>query len=257
MSRDRKNLQETLAELKLQFNSPITLALIIKTFEDHVKESIGCNNSYLNNHLGETELKNFLSGVVEDVFEVIQLENISGETLRIEGFIQEVRDKGYIKFNVFENGSYEEANLLLRDIYSKWNEIQLRKELCSDHIVLIKKAIIYLTSLKKVISAFIQEGDTHKVKFKNLADYRRFTEVAIVSIDSYIEVLKGQINELSAWIDNTLSAKVNMLMRADSSLRLLSKFAEWDKTYNGKQGDTEPKEYGRSNQSQMGDNFKY
>jgi hypothetical protein len=44
-------------------------------------------------------------------------------------------------------------------------------------------------------------------------------------------------------MDVTLSPKINMLMRADSSLRLLSKYAEWDKSYNRGCGDTTPKNF--------------
>lgn len=240
MSRDNKSLQETLAELKLQFNSPITLQLIKNDFIDR-RESL-MQESWNN----ETTLKEYLMDVMDSFFKVIQLENIVTETSRIEGFIKEIRKEKYVKFDVFENGNWEEANKLLKDIYTKWNDVQLRKELCSDHMVLIKKAIMYLSSLKKVIFAFMQEDQLHMVKFHNLAESKRFIEAITVSIDSYVEVLKNQITELSAWIDNTLSAKVNLLMRTESSLRLLAKYAEWDKDYNNGCGDTEQKKYGGS-----------
>lgn len=239
MSRDRKNLQEDLAKLKLHFNSPLILSSLIVDFQRY----------YLDNFLSpsisfkEKDFKAFLFDRSNKLFNAIHLENISWETERIVKLIKDIQKEKYIKFDIFENGDYKEANKLLRDIYTKWNDVQLRQELCSDHIVLIKKAIMYLNSFKKVISAFISDNDSHPIKFKTGVDSKRFIEIVVVSIDSYIEVLKSQIIELSACMDNILSPKINMLMRADSSLRLLSKYAEWDKSYNQRCGNTSPNEF--------------
>lgn len=246
MSKDNETKQNGLAELRAEFNHPITVYIIKQGYIDYLDEIGKKMIEGTKVESNQIYLKDFLIDSTNKFFKAINLEGISKETLRIEGFIEEIRtNKKFIKFDVvFENGDYNDANRLLQDIYTKWNDVQLRKELCSDHTVLIKKAIMYLTSLKKIVSTFIQEEDNYSNIFKNQAELKRFIETVTVDIDSYIEVLKSQITELSAWIDHTLSPKINMLMRADSSLRLLSKYAEWDKNYNNGCGDTEQKGYG-------------
>lgn len=240
MGRDRKKLQEDLAKLKIQFNSPIKLPTLICDFQKYFSDAFATVET---KQFRDKDFKAYLFDRSDKYFEAIQLEKISWETGRIEDLIQDIRKDKYVKFDIFENGDYGEANKLLRDIYTKWNDVQLRQELCSDHVVLIKKAIMHLTSFKKVVSAFVSDNDAHPIRFKTVADSKRFIEIIVVSIDSHIDVLKSQIIELSAWMDNILSPKINMLMRADSSLRLLAKYAEWDKNYNRGCGNTSPKEF--------------
>lgn len=228
--RNRENLQTTLAELKLQFNSPLTLQIMINDFDDYIKSNFGGCEGVFNGD----GLKAYFIGLTEKFFKNLCLEDISAETNRLESLMKNTRQEKYIKFGVFENGNFEEANKFLSSIYAKWNIVMLLKEECSDHITLIKKALVYLNSLKKIMTAFIQDSSIHKVKFSSVADSKRFIEVIVVSVDSYTEILKAQISEISAWIDNCLASKVNMLMKSESSLRLLSEYAGWD--YSSKSG---------------------
>jgi len=225
--RDHSLIQEDLAELKLQFNSPITLRVLVSDFKDYI-ESLAITS------IDEEGLKDYLYKLINAILESIDLGNIIKEVLRIESIIHSLQKEKYINFKVFENGDYGEVNKLLIDIYTKWNDIQLIKEQCSDHISLIKKAIMYLNSLSRAISIFIQDEGTHGIKFKKLADSKRFIEMIVVDVDSNIDVLKSQITDLSGWIDNSIASKINMFMRAESSLRLLSKYAGWDNNYDGK-----------------------
>lgn len=228
--RNRENLQVTLASLKLQFNSPLTLQTMINDFEEYTTSDLQKYGS----EIDVEDLTAYFIGLTEKFFKNLCLEDISAETNRLEALVKNIRQEKYIKFGVFENGNFEEANKFLSNIYSKWNIVMLLKEECSDHISLIKKALVYLNSLKKIMTAFIQKDSVHEVKFNSVADSKRFIEVMVVSIDSYIEILKAQISEISAWIDNCLASKVNMLMKSESSLRLLSEYAGWD--YSSKSG---------------------
>ena len=174
----------------------------------------------------------------------INLENITKDIVNIGSRIDFIRKDKPLKFKFTNNCSYKEANELLISIYDKWNEVQLTKEICSDRISLIKKAIMYLNSFKRVITNFVLDKNSHNILFKNQADAKRFIEFVLNDIDSHIDVLKSHITDLSAWIDNSISSKINMLMKAESSLRLVSKYAEWEKDYNGKFGDASQKVYG-------------
>lgn len=228
--RNHENLQITLASLKLQFNSPLTLQIMINDFDDYIKSNFeGCECVFTSDNLTA-----YFLNLTEKFFKNLCLEDITTETNGLGALVKNIRQEKYIKFGVFENGNFEEANRFLSDIYAKWNIVMNIKEVCSDHITLIKKALVYLNSLKKIMAAFIQDSSIHQVKFNSVADSKRFTEVAVVSVDSYIEVLKAQISEISAWIDNCLASKVNMLMKSESSLRLLSEYAGWD--YSNKSG---------------------
>jgi len=225
--RDHSSIQEDLAELKLQFNSPITLRVLVSDFKGYIE-------SLDNVSIDEEELKGYLYKLIDVILESIDLGGITKEVLRIESMIHNLQKEKYINFKLFESGDYTEVNKVLIDIYEKWNDIQLIKEQCSDHISLIKKAIMYLSSLSRAISVFVQGENTHGVKFKKLADSKRFIDSIVVDIDSNIDVLKSLVADLSGWIDNSIASKINMFMRAESSLRLLSKYAEWENTYDGK-----------------------
>lgn len=234
--RNRDNLRGDLASLKLQFNSPLILKTVIQDFKDYLITKFGDEPK-----ICQDDLREYLLSLSDEFFKSLYLDNISSETNRLNGLIKDIRKEKYIKFDVFENGNYEEANKLLRDIYDKWNNVQLRLEVCNEHIILIKKALVYLNSFKKVIISFIQDNSAHGVNFNTVADSKRFTEIIVVSIDSYIEVLKSQTSEISSWIDMILSPKINMLMRGESSLRLLAKYSDWD--YGNRCGNTEQRGY--------------
>jgi len=225
--RDHSSIQEDLAELRLQFNTPITLRVLVRDFKSYIE-------SLDNASIDEEELKGYLYKLIDVILESIDLGGITKEVLRIESMIHNLQKEKYINFKLFESGDYTEVNKVLIDIYEKWNDIQLIKEQCSDHISLIKKAIMYLSSLSRAISVFVHDEIAHGVKFKKLADSKRFIDSIVVDIDSNIDVLKSQITDLSGWIDNSIASKINMFMRAESSLRLLSKYAGWDNNYDSK-----------------------
>jgi hypothetical protein len=213
--------QENLAELKLNFNSPILMQSFVKTFQEEVVFLEGENSKW--------GLTNFLNKYVEDILNSIQIEKLSEITNNLGKQLDVIRDENYIKFDISDNGDFQEANGFIRDIYSKWNDIQLRKEIYNDHILLLKKSITYLKSFKTTMSLFIQEGEyIHGVKFNKTLELKNFINFSTNSIDSYIDVLKNQLGEISSWIDNIISSKVNMLQKAESSLRLLAKYATWD-----------------------------
>jgi hypothetical protein len=211
--------QENLAELKLNFNSPITMQSFIKSYGE---ES-------LDNFENKSRLRYFLGKHINNILDSIQLGKLCEITDKIGLQLDNIRDETYIKFDISDNGTYAEVNNMIKDIYNKWNEIQLRKEICNDHILLLKKYITYLKSFNDTMSLFIREGeDFHKIKFDKTSELRGFIEFYSSSIDSYINVLKNQLGEISSWVDNIISSKVNMLQKAESSLRLLAKYATWD-----------------------------
>lgn len=222
--KDHSIRQEKLAELRLQFNFPLRVETLIKAYGDKLS-NIDISVSI------EDVLRNFLFEIIDKFLSCLHIDDILEETNSLSNSVRGLRKEKYVEFKIFENGNFEEANKLLIDLYAKWNSLQLNKEWCSDHIILVRKAITYLTSLKKVISVFIMDEKSHNFKFKNASESKRLVEYFVVDIESYIDLLKDQITELSAQID-LISSKINMLMRADSSLRLLSKYAEWDKDYN-------------------------
>jgi hypothetical protein len=147
------------------------------------------------------------------------LAEISGETVG-EVYSGEV---GFSKLCLSKNPEYNEIQRILRNIYVLVESNQKYREKSHHYLGIIKHASSYVKSCDKAFEGFVNSiGYMDKKEKKDLHTF--------ISIDlkSCLGVLDNIKSDLIS-IGEIISSRHNLLMRTESSIRLLSKYAEIDK----------------------------
>ena len=204
-----RKLYEFIADLKNQIDMPVLVSQL--------------NSEYLSSSLDEG-LEGFLDQICDNYLEALNIRELIGHVDEMKEGVYASSDLGFMNFELSEEIEPEEVKKQIQNIYSKVNVIQNNKELCLRAINFLNKAKNYLTSLKKAIESFIMSLET--LRFKTMKDRERFINRWVSDIESFILILKTNISDLSTMVDKVLGAKYHMLMRGESSLRLLQKGKE-------------------------------
>lgn len=202
-------------ELNMEFNSVIIqLKEEIKTLEatGKIKERV----------------KQFAEAKIEKFIEAINIQflsEISSKTVE-EVYSEEI---SFSKLCLSKNPEYDEIQKILRDIYVLVESNQRYREKSHHYLGIIKHALSYIKSCDNAFEGFINNFE--HIDKKDKKELHKFISIDLKSCSGIL----GNVQSDLTSIGEVISSRHNLLMRTESSIRLLSKYAEVDKFGNNSQ----------------------
>jgi len=216
-----EKLQDTLLDLYKKYSTYISHRELKNEFED-VIDSLGEGTATLEveGKIGE-RICQFAEA---QVIEFIQAINVSFLSELSSKMIAEVYSDeiNFSKLCLSKSPEYDEIQKILRDIYVLVERNQRFREKSHHYLGVIKHALSYIKSLDKAFEIFISSFKSIDKKSR-----KELHENLLVDVKSCYGVLDDIRNDLVN-IGEVISSRHNLLMRTESSIRLLSKYAEVD-----------------------------
>jgi hypothetical protein len=160
----------------------------------------------------------------ERIFNFIKAINLSLLTKLVGKIILTIEKDivNYSKLCLKKDSSFQDIQNLIGSIYVLVENNQKYKEENYHYLRLVKHAISYVKSCKNAFTKFIfSQKDIDKKENKEIIEY------VMMDVESVLGVLNDLKSDLSS-SGEVISARYNLLMRAESSIRLLSKFQDMD-----------------------------
>jgi hypothetical protein len=240
--------KQSLLEVLSKCDSPFTYRQLNKEFlkfcEERTQESNDPSPSAV-----QGDFKRFLLDMQEKLFESLNIPFVR-EIGR--GFISKAYDLPVLQFEDFcpksKDPEYDEVSNLIQKIYTEVSTTQSYREEAEHYQAVLKNVESYLKSFKTAMRAFVMDMTILPTAFVGVAERDRFFKNISADIEVYLELVQRMIKDIAKFIDSVLSVRYNLLMRADSAIRLLSKFLELDAM--GNRGGSRPRTRPMGNKGQ-------
>lgn len=182
------------------------------------------------------ELKQFAREVSANLLDALNLELLRQLT---EETLNTVRadagmDYGTLALNTDEP-DFKTVQHTLGNIYTNLSLCQRQREQIQHYLTVLKNAETYLKTFRNGLEQFVLDEDVAPAAYTHLSERKRAFDAIAVDLDAYATTLAQLRQDLTGAIDNVISPRNQLLLRAESSLRLLAKFAEQDSLGNAAQ----------------------
>lgn len=143
-------------------------------------------------------------------------------------------DYGTLALNTDEP-DFATVQRTLGNIYTNLSTCQRQREQVQHYLTVIKNAENYLKTFCNALEQFFIDEDVAPDAYTHLSERKRAFEAVSVDLDAYASTLAQLRHDLTGLVDNVIAPRNQLLLRAESSLRLLAKFAEHDALGNAAQ----------------------
>jgi len=209
---EKEPIAETLLNLQTEFDSPITYTYILTKF------------NAINDNTPEVFIS-FSLGFVQDVVRNVNIKFLLQLNRRLINAVTDLEPLNFHDFKVDSEMSAQDFGLIIQNIYTKVSNNQGYKEEIAHYNLLFKEAINCLSSLKGSFTSFFMDPDIMTGILSKQDRQKRLNNI-INDIDIYIKKLKDTVSSLTNLSDKVISARLDLLKRVDSSIRLLTKHIE-------------------------------
>jgi len=231
----KENVAGILSQLLGKFDKVPTYVSLCSEWDDYVKAQSAED--------GETRqiFRRFLLDKNRRFVGAINLPYLTDLSQKVQMAINRLPDLTFDQMRLkSQEPSTAEVNQAITQIYMEIQTLVKYTEECMHYIGVLKHAITYLDCWKKSINELVLDEDVCPVCFGNLTDRKRFSDRMTADADAHLNLLKTHQRGLAEKSDKVLRPRQNMLLRADSALRLLTKMVEIEKGPGWVGGDTQP-----------------
>lgn len=208
-------------------------------------------------------LKNYVRDRVDEMVDAI---NLPFQRDLVKQTIELIRqdsgiDYGALAFKGLDNGEVDvtEVQRTLGLIFTNLGEAQRQREQATHYAGVVKHAETYLKTFRTALYEFVCDEDNVETAWTHLSERKRAADALLVDVEAVMTTLAAIRTELSDVVTNVLGQRVQLLLRAESGLRLLQKFTEQDTAGNWGEArhnnTTNPGERGRRGQPTDTDGF--
>jgi hypothetical protein len=141
---------------------------------------------------------------------------------------------------------FHEVQRLIHKIYEKQTENQAYREECVHYLGVLRQALQYVDSLEKSLFGLIQSLGKW---FRTKTERNEFQSYALMDLKLLANALKALSQNFKNSVEDVLKVRQNILLRADSAIRLLvesarTEFPNTPKAHHGGKAEpsVEPKE---------------
>jgi len=219
-------VNDTLEQIQVKLNLPVLVSAIKAEF------------LRLNSNEDRIILDEFISSTVQDFSTAINVQFLVEQSTAA---IIDLRKTSNVRISDIkipaEDLEFKTANDVEQKIFAQINILQTNKAISSKYLAILTRAKAYLTSLKKAITQFIKDLSICPSLFQHLSERERFVQNYVTDIDSIITVIQGNMTELSSIEEKVIKSNLNILLRSDSAIRMLSRYKEFDHESNRRQSE--------------------
>jgi len=233
---DWQKMNEVLSQVLQKISKPVSTLDLYKDYIEFVSlEKVDDQSSE------KVYLTRFLFSLVKKFLVEINYGFLSEVSERVYFSIMKLKEFSYENFKLCEDPSYKDVNRVVSNIFVELQEIQRWKEECFHYTGINKHAINYLNNLNKAIQQLVLNPDVGEDIFKSIKDRERVSSQYVSDIIS----LMGSLKSLNGLLSNSLeilNGRYNMLMRIESSVRMLTRTL--DSEFKINEGQSKPKTNG-------------
>ena len=129
----------------------------------------------------------------------------------------------------------QEVHGVLQRIFNSMQELQRLREDGTEVLTILRRVQSHLEMLRKALNALVLSEDFEPKLFPHLSERKRFLEVLNTDLGAYEEVLSGMKQRITLQLESVIPSRTNVLMRAESAIRLLCKVNEPETWLNKRQ----------------------
>lgn len=117
---------------------------------------------------------------------------------------------------------------LLMKLYCVVQTEQESREVLSGWVSYLKGLLDWLGVLKRSVDTFVSDPYSSPISFVGVTDRKRVCENLLADVYFVEGELQGMVSRLVSVLDNVVGARISLLLKAESSLRLLVRFQSDD-----------------------------
>lgn len=224
-------LYDELNNLLTQHSTPLTTVKLEGDYEQFFKAYVPADPF---NDTRRLRLRAFLRQTIQAFTGQVDLTQLKALVGQFEARLD---DAPLPELRMFENQTDDldpkDVQDAMQQIYQSMRTLQKVREEGQELLSVLRQLQTLYATLRKSLTAFVSCEDTEPTAFKHVSERTRFLEPFVNDIGSHEEVLnlyKGRVVQL---LDETLPQRNNVLMRTESSIRLICKQHEPEARLNG------------------------
>lgn len=173
------------------------------------------------------DLKSYCRLCSHDVLEAINFEFIAQLT---QDAISDISSTSIdlAALSLSQDPDFTTIQRTLSSIYQHLTRCQTQREQIQHYLTVVKSAENYVKAFMRAMEQFILDEDVAPIAYQHLSERKRAFESLSVDLESHLAAFVQLRADLSGVMDSVISPRNQLLLRAESSIRLLSKFAESD-----------------------------